>query len=202
MNLKKHNRINLPEWYLLRVTNQDALEPEQKLSQHLFGSLSNKEKPVAQIKQEAKKALRVGYKKILLPWNFLQHRDFLNLKDLIQENSSLWAVQIHLKYWNTFKNQCKELLKDQNLTLDLLLEEPENSIWTEIQYLPHFQITIPARRGIPIKELVKNLPPSLYDKTCIHFPCFHKKHPKLYSSKKMYDFLTERFFPSSKNRYF
>ena len=196
MRFEEANKISLPEWYLLRVTNQS--DPKKQLSLSLFGGLSEREKPVLQIRQEAKKALRAGYKKILLPWNFLQHRDFQNLKSLVLEDPPCWAVQVHLNHWNAFKNQCKELLTEQTLTFDFLLEGPENSIWADLQQLPHFQITIPARRGVNIKEIVKSLPSYLHSKTCIHFPCFHKKHPKLYSSQEMSDFLTERFFPPPK----
>ena len=193
MKSGESNKISLPEWYLLRVT--DHTHPDSLL---LFSGLSEKEKPLAEIHKEAEKALRAGYKKILLPWNFGQHKDFQNFKSLILKDSSRWAVQVRLNYWNTFKNQCPELIKDQNLTFDCLLEKPENTIWPDIQKLPHFQITVPAQRSLDIKEVIKSLPSSLYSRTCMHFPCFHKKHPKLYSSQEMFDFLTEQFFPPPK----
>ena len=81
MKSGESNKTSFPEWYLLRVTNQ--FDPESKLSLLLFGGLSEREKEVSQIRKEAEKALRAGYKKVLLPWNFLQHRDFQNLKSLI-----------------------------------------------------------------------------------------------------------------------
>ena len=196
-NKMKNNQINLPEWHLLRVTNRSSLEP----SLSLFGGLSEREKPLPQIKEEVKKALRAGYRKVLLPWNFLQYKNFQGLVNYIRENPSLWAIQVPLNRWSTFKNQGQELLKEGDLTFDLLLENPDNlesSLRTVIKERPFFQITIPAWRGVNVRELVKALPPSLYDKVSMHFPCFHKKHPQLYSSQEMFDFLREKFFPPPK----
>ena len=193
----KKKRISLPEWYLLRVTNKSSDSP----SLSLFGGLSQKEKPLLQIKEEAKKALRTGYKKILLPWNWTKHSECQGLQDLILENASLWAIQIPLREWSVFKSKQSILLKETELMVDFLLESPEDLkdvLIRDISELPYFQITIPAQKSIPLKELLEHLPSSLYSRTYIHFPCFHKKHSKLYSSKEMYDFLTERFFPPPK----
>lgn len=197
----QNNKFNLPEWHLLRVTNQSSHKP----SLSLFGGLTPFEKPLTQIKKEMKKALRVGYKKVLLPWNSLQHKNFQNLKDFIKENPSPWVLQVPLTQWNNFKNQGQELLKEKDLTFDLLLEHPDNlktPIRKDLTQLTSFQITIPAWRDINVREIIKTLPPFLLDKVCIHFPCFHKKHPQLYSSREMFEFLREKHFPSPKTDVF
>ena len=197
----KKKRINLPEWYLLRVTNQFPYSP----SLFLFGGLSQKEKPFLQIKGEAKKALRAGYKKILLPCNWTQHSEFQDLKDFILENPSQWAIQIPLSDWSAFKKQQGTLLQEPELTFDFLLECSESltdALIEDIKQILHFQITILAQKDISVKKLLESLPSFLYSKTCIHFPCFHKKHSMLYSSKEIYDFLAERFLPPPKTDIF
>lgn len=189
--MRENNNTRFPEWYLLRITNRFK-DPALTF----FSGLSENEKSLLKIKEESEKALRAGFKKIALPWNFTLHSASQELLCYVLKNPSVWVLQVPLKNFNDFKNQNSDLLKNPHLTFDFLLQEIESlALLKDIESLSHFQISIPALKGIPIYDLAHALPECFRAKTCVHFPCFHKTHAQLYSSDEIFSFLKEKFFP-------
>ncbi len=168
----------------------------------MFGGLSDQEeKPIAQIKAEAEKAFRAGYHKILWPWNFIFHSAAGEIFRLARDDPSRHALQMRGIRLDEFKSRARELAglsggRRLPCMADLLYEQssPAAAAFCGAAF-SDFQLTIPARRGINPKELLESLPEALRPRLHIHFPVFHKKHPLLFSSQEMYDFLKERFCP-------
>ena len=180
-----------PLWYQLRVS-QD-FEEERSLA--LFGGLAQGTKSLAQIKKEAELAHRAGYKRILLPWNVVIHGEWEGLKALIEDNPSLWCVQVHSGHIRLFQEKAKNLFSYSDLIFDFLVEDVEEFTPFIKNFSNSFQITLPAHKGLDLWKLRNNLPPFLHLKTHVHFPCFHTQHSGLYTNREMYDFLKEKWFP-------
>ena len=175
--------------YQLRVSR--AFQEEPSLS--LFGGLSDlREKSLWQIREEKERACRAGYEKILLPWNSPAHREWEGIKYLIKEDPSVWRMQIHSGHLEFFQEKAGIL----PLEFDILTEDFSSELEFFIKGLKQdFQITLPAHKGLDLYQLKKRIPDTLHLKTYVHFPCFHKSHPRLYSNKDMYRFLKEKWFP-------
>lgn len=201
------------KWYLLRTTNK----LHQEISLSLFGGLSQKEKTFSSIKREGEKAFRAGYSRLLLAWNFVFHKEKTAFLKWIAEQPQFFALSVHKKSFHDFKEMFKPV-KAKNLLIDLQLEDYDNKLLKELENLPWpFQITIAAHKGVDLKQLVDSLSSryknniesdttsqnstsikqisTLKPNIHIHFPCYHKKHPQLYSSGEIYSFLKKDFYP-------
>ena len=181
-----------PRWYLLRTTNYDPGE----VSLSLLGGLSQKEKSFFTAKEEVKKAFRADYQKILLSWNFIFHSEIESFIHLMKNDPSHWVLQLHSKYLEPFKKKIKDL-NLKNMKIDLIFEGGSQDIFSYLESSSlDFQITLPGYRGFDIREAIASLPERYRSRLYIHFPCFHKKHPQLYSSGEIYEILKEGFYPS------
>lgn len=189
-----------PKWYLLRTTNQYA--EERSLS--LFGGSSSVEKSFSIIKEEGEKALRAGYSRLLLAWNFIFHLEKGQLISWITENPRMFALSVHKKSFKLFQKMFRMHLS-KDLLIDLILEDYDKGLLNDIESQPiPFQITISAHREMNLSETAQKLSERYKTKTDrqnrpfyigIHFPCFHKPHPLLYSSEEVYGFLKKDFYP-------
>ena len=180
-----------PRWYLLRTTNQNPGE----VSLSLLGGLSQKEKSFFALKKEMEKAFRADYQKILLSWNFIFHSEVEKIVHLISGDSSQWVLQLHSRYLEQFKKKTKAL-NLKNIMIDVIFEGsvPDLFSYLETSSLG-FQITLPGYRSFDIRKAIASIPAKYHSFLSIHFPCFHKKHPQLYSSEEIYKILKERFYP-------
>ena len=196
MSRKKNDR-----WYVLRVSHLGSLEA----SLYLFGGLTEQEKSLTAIKQEAKKAFRAGYTKIFLPWNFIFHSEKEKLVSWILEDPKTFILSVHKK---SLKN-ARTLFKDHsNLSINLALEDYDNQLLKELEERgKDFQVTIPAHKKVSLEILIENLKSryknsglkNLFQKQIppifIHFPCSHKIHSELYKAQEIYHFLKKNFYP-------
>ena len=189
-------------WYLLRTTNQYPKE----ISLSLFGGLSQKEKAFSSIKQEGEKAFRAGYDRLLLAWNFVFHSEKEQLAQWILRKPQFFALSVHKKSFTAFK-KIFEKRKPEHLLIDLFLENHDTNFLREVENLPWpFQITIPAHKGVDLKQLSNSLferynfknQKALHPHISMHFPCYHKKHLQLYGSEEMYNFLKKIYYPPPK----
>ena len=219
-------------WYLLRVTNKYPNEA----SLFLFGTLSQTEKAFSNIKEEAEKAFRSGYKRILLPWNFVFHSERKKIVQWILQRPEKFSLSVHEKSFVPFQNLFSQHKKEK-LFIDLCVENINEKLLKKMEDLSwSFQISILAHKGVHLNQLHTFLSKRYRNKSLIlnkktekysafeefkltikslvfkftsyiqthqakalyiyiHFPCYHKRHPKIYTSKEMYHFLKKSFYP-------
>ena len=189
--MKHRGKGKIPLWYQLRISRDFQEEP----SLALFGGLSQRTKSLKQIKKEADVAWRAGYDRVFLPWNVITHKDWEGLKALIRDNPSLWCVQAHNRHIKLFQEKAGDLFPSSDLMFDFIVEDFEEFKSFINNFHNSFQITLPAHKGLDLWELRSRLPSYLHAKTHVHFPCFHKKHSRLYTNEEMYHFLKEKWFP-------
>ena len=187
-----NDRQEAPVWCQLRVCRDFPSE----LSLSLFGGLAQGEKTLSQIKEETSVVRRAGFKRILLPWNAVACKEWEGLKALISDSPYFWCLQAHSNSLRLFQKKTEGLLPSSNLILDLLVEDFSKNLESFIKNLKTpFQITIPAHRGIDLQKLKDKIPLYLHSKIHVHFPCFHKPHPRLHTNREIYGFLSEKWFP-------
>ena len=190
--MKNNYKQEIPVWHQLRVSR----DLSSKLSLSLFGGLAQEEKTLPKIKKEMETARRAGFKRILLPWNAVAYKDWEGLKALVGETPSLWCLQAHSGFLRLFQKRTEGLLQSSDLMLDFLVEDFSKKIESFIKNLKvPFQITLPAHKDLDLQTLKDKIPLSLHSKIHVHFPCFHKPHPRLYTNQEIYDFLDEKWFP-------
>jgi len=184
-----------PKWYLLRVSHKCS----QELSLLLFGGITCEEKSFSKIKQEMQKALKFGYQKIVLPWNVVFHFEIEKIISLIKENPSHWVLQIHHQSLKSHKSLIDSLIKNLGLDCDFLIEDYDLKDLSYVESVTsntsNFQITIAAHKDVNLYSLIQKLPASYLKKICIHFPYYHKRHPKIYNSLEVYQFLKDHHYP-------
>ena len=137
--------------YVLRLSSQ--FSKEKSLS--LFGSLSENEKNLISIKEEFNKALRAGYDRILLPWNFIFHSEKQKLITWINSQAKNFILAVHPLSFKIFKNLFK---KSNHLYLELNLENYDKAILKELEQSPwSFYILIPAHKKMNLENLSQQL---------------------------------------------
>ena len=220
--MKKQNKFHFqpPRFYLLRTGPQMA--EENSLS--LFGQLSPQEKPFACIKKEGEKALRYGYHRLLLPWNFPFHPEKDPILAWIKKYPQLFSLSLHKKSVPAFQKIFPGI-PAKKLILDLILEEYDSDLLDYMESLrASFQITVPAHKKLNIEHLShllsqrykKEIPAKTFPKTVFslreklpffssrqkncfpsiyfHFPFSHENHPQLYSAREIYQFLQKNYY--------
>ena len=139
--------------YVLRVNRQFSAE----ISLSLFGGLCETEKSWTEIKKESNRAIRAGYHRILLPWNFVYHPEKHKIAEWIAVNPHHFILAVHTL---SFKDFQKLLPTDiyKNLYLELNLESYDNSFLKELENSSYsFYITIPAHKKMSLEDLSSQL---------------------------------------------
>ena len=113
-----------PQFYILRVSPKFS----DSVSLRLFGGLSKSEKSFKQIKEEAEKAFWSGYKRVLLPWNFVFHSEKYKLAEWIVSKPSHFVLALHPHSFKSFQNLFPNY-KEQKLYLELNLESYDSFLF-------------------------------------------------------------------------
>lgn len=182
-------------WYFLKASDKLSHQP----SLYLFGALTQEEKNYSKIENEFSKALESGYNKVLLPWNVFCHSKIQNILNLISKTPHLWAIQIHQQTLKHHKKNLDSLISKKQLTFDFVFENYNQELSTYIDALSqniNFQITVLAHKNTKdINHTIQTLKNKYVNKSHIHFPYFHKKHPELYSSAEAFRILQKNYLP-------
>ncbi|MCZ0931845.1 MAG: glycosyltransferase, partial [Oligoflexia bacterium] len=135
--------------YVLRVNRQFSTEA----SLFLFGGLCDAKKNLISIKEEADKAFRAGYKRILLPWNFVFHPEKHKLAEWIVLNPRHFILAVHKLSFKSFQKLFSKY-KHTKLYLELNLESYDSLLLQELENSNFsFYITIPAHKKMNLNQL-------------------------------------------------
>ena len=139
-------------WYLLRVSDRGSSE----LSLSLFGALSGKEKAFSKIIEEGEKAFQCGYKRVLLPWNFIFHSESAKLIKWFSSRPDLFTLSAHKKSMPQLKKVLRGYGKD--FFLDVILEDYDSQFLDEVEQSSwRFQITVLAHKAVDIYQIAESL---------------------------------------------